>query len=84
MDQRDRSTHFSDAGEPHFDLAKLMVLTVDLAIINLLPLPILDGGIIVRALLEKQLRRKVATKILMHTQLAFVMLILGHNLGKFF
>jgi RIP metalloprotease RseP len=55
----------------------VMVLNVNLAIINLLPLPILDGGIIVRALLEKIFRRKVAAKILMHTQLAFMMLILG-------
>jgi regulator of sigma E protease len=42
-----------------------------------LPLPILDGGIIVLALLEKIFRRKVAAKILMHTQLAFMILIWG-------
>jgi regulator of sigma E protease len=54
----------------------VMVLNVNLAIINLLPLPILDGGIIVRALLEKIFRRKIAVKILTNTQLAFMILIL--------
>jgi RIP metalloprotease RseP len=55
----------------------VIVLNVNLAIINLLPLPILDGGVIVLTLLEKIFRRKVAAQILMHTQLAFVILILG-------
>ncbi|MDR1303187.1 MAG: site-2 protease family protein [Puniceicoccales bacterium] len=55
----------------------VMVLNVNLAVINLLPLPVLDSGVIVRALLEKIFRRKIAAKMLMHTQLAFMMLILG-------
>ena len=55
----------------------VILLNVNLAIFNLLPLPVLDGGIIFLAILEKTWHRKIALKVITSVQLAFVVLFLG-------
>jgi RIP metalloprotease RseP len=55
----------------------VIVLNVNLAIFNLLPLPILDGGIIALILLELLLRKKIALHIMASAQLIFMFLFLG-------
>jgi RIP metalloprotease RseP len=58
-------------------LSFVIILNVNLAILNLLPLPILDGGIIALVLLELLLRRKIATQVLAGIQCVFMVLLLG-------
>ena len=41
-----------------------MILNVNLAIINMLPIPVLDGGHIVLALIESVRRKPVNTRVL--------------------
>jgi RIP metalloprotease RseP len=52
----------------------VIVLNVNLAIFNLLPLPILDGGIIALVLLELLLRRKIAICVITSVQFIFMLL----------
>jgi regulator of sigma E protease len=56
-------------------LSFVIILNVNLAILNLLPLPILDGGIIALVLLELLLRRKIATRILAGIQCICMILL---------
>ncbi|MDR2807081.1 MAG: RIP metalloprotease RseP [Puniceicoccales bacterium] len=58
-------------------LWKVMTLNVNLAIFNLLPIPIFDGGTIALVLLEKLFRRKVANYVLITLQLSCMLLFLG-------
>jgi hypothetical protein len=58
-------------------LSFVIILNVNLAILNLLPLPILDGGIIALVLLELLLRRKIATRILVGIQCICLILLLS-------
>jgi regulator of sigma E protease len=51
---------------------------VNLAILNLLPIPVLDGGHIVLALIEGVRRKPVNTKILEWVQTACAALIIGY------
>ena len=47
---------------------------------NLLPIPILDGGLILFALIETVIRRQVHPKVIYYTQfigIAFILLLLG-------
>jgi RIP metalloprotease RseP len=53
----------------------VIVLNVNLAIFNLLPLPILDGGIIALILLELVLRKKIAVRIVAGIQFVFMFLL---------
>jgi RIP metalloprotease RseP len=55
----------------------VIVLNVNLAILNLLPLPILDGGIIALVLLELLLRKKITTQTTAGVQSLFMLLFLG-------
>ncbi|MDR2812654.1 MAG: RIP metalloprotease RseP [Puniceicoccales bacterium] len=55
----------------------VIVLNVNLAICNLLPLPILDGGIIALVLLELLLRKKIAIRMVAGIQFIFMFLLLG-------
>ncbi|MDR3317733.1 MAG: site-2 protease family protein [Puniceicoccales bacterium] len=55
----------------------VIILNVNLAIVNLIPFPVLDGGIIALTLLEKICQRKIATRILAGTQLIFILLFVG-------
>jgi regulator of sigma E protease len=57
-----------------------VVLNVNLAILNMLPIPVLDGGHIVLAIIEGVRRRPVNMKILEWVQTACAMLIIGYML----
>jgi len=57
-----------------------VILNVNLALLNLLPLPVLDGGHIVLSLLEVVRRRPVSARILNSIQTGFAMLIIGFML----
>ncbi len=54
-----------------------VVLNVNLAIMNMLPIPVLDGGHITLALVEAARRRPVNTKILVGLQTACAYVIMG-------
>jgi regulator of sigma E protease len=54
-----------------------IVLNVNLALINLLPIPVLDGGHIVLALVESVRRRPVNMRVLEVVQTACAVLIIG-------
>jgi regulator of sigma E protease len=54
-----------------------VVLNVNLAVMNMLPLPVLDGGHIVLGFLEAIRRRTVEFKLLYHIQSAFFFLLMG-------
>lgn len=54
-----------------------VVLNVNLALLNMLPLPVLDGGHITLALIEVIRRRPVSAKFLNVLQSAFAMLLIG-------
>ncbi len=53
-----------------------VILNVNLAILNLLPLPVLDGGHILLALIERFRRRPLGTKTLTLIQNAFAAIII--------
>ena len=55
----------------------VVIITFNLGIINLLPIPILDGGHILLALLEIIFRRSVSRKILEPISICFVVLLIG-------
>ncbi len=54
-----------------------VIMNVNLALLNLLPLPVLDGGHITLALIEMIRRRPVSGKILNYIQSGFAMLLIG-------
>jgi len=54
-----------------------VLLNVNLAILNLLPFPVLDGGHIVMAIYEWLTRRAIPVRFLEVVQTAFVLLLLG-------
>ena len=54
-----------------------VILNVNLALLNLLPLPVLDGGHITLALIEAVRRRPVSARILNSIQSGFAMLLIG-------
>ncbi|MCB1065047.1 MAG: RIP metalloprotease RseP, partial [Verrucomicrobiae bacterium] len=54
-----------------------IVLNVNLAILNMMPFPVLDGGHIVMSLLEAVRRKPLNFKVLEIVQTAFVILLLG-------
>ncbi|MGI8435615.1 MAG: RIP metalloprotease RseP [Chthoniobacterales bacterium] len=55
-----------------------VILNVNLAILNMLPIPVLDGGHIVLALIESVRRKPVNMKILEFVQTACAVLIIGY------
>ena len=57
-----------------------VILNVNLAILNMLPIPVLDGGHIVLALIEGIRRKPVNMKILEWVQTACATLIIGYML----
>jgi regulator of sigma E protease len=57
-----------------------VIMNVNLAILNLLPIPVLDGGHIVLAMIEGVRRRPVSIKILQGLQTACAVLIIGYML----
>jgi len=54
-----------------------VLLNVNLAILNLLPFPVLDGGHIVMAIIEAIRKRPLPSRYLEVVQMAFVFLLLG-------
>ncbi len=57
-----------------------VVLNVNLAMLNMLPLPVLDGGHILLSLIEVVRRRAVNPKILNYIQSGFAILLIGFML----
>ncbi|MGX8716523.1 MAG: site-2 protease family protein [bacterium] len=55
----------------------IVLLNINLAILNLLPIPVLDGGHILFASIEKILRRPLPQNIVLALQNVFVMMFLG-------
>ena len=58
-------------------LGFLRFLNVNLAVLNLLPIPVLDGGLIMFALLALIFRRRVPEKVVATLSTAFMYLLLG-------
>ena len=78
-------------------LGLIRFININLAVLNLLPLPVLDGGHIVFSLYEGITRRKVPTKIITSLVNAFAILLISamlflsvrdvdraFNIGRFF
>jgi regulator of sigma E protease len=55
----------------------LRFLNVNLAILNLLPIPVLDGGLILFSLIALVFRRRVPTFIVKYLSLFFMVLLMG-------
>ena len=58
-------------------LGFLRFLNVNLAVLNLLPIPVLDGGLILFALFALVFRRRVPDFIVKHLSMAFMVLLMG-------
>jgi regulator of sigma E protease len=54
-----------------------VLLNINLAIINLLPIPVLDGGHILMAIIEKIWRRPLSFKFVEYTTTGFAMLLIS-------
>ena len=55
----------------------LRYLNVNLAVLNLLPIPVLDGGLIMFALIALIFRRRVPEKVVSTLSMTFMVLLLG-------
>ena len=55
----------------------LALINVNLAILNLMPIPVLDGGHILFATISKIIRRPLPRKLMENVQFAFVLMLLG-------
>jgi regulator of sigma E protease len=58
-------------------LSFMVLLNVNLAVINLLPIPVLDGGHILIAIIEKVRRRPLNMRVLEWTTTAFAVLLIS-------
>jgi regulator of sigma E protease len=61
-------------------LSFLVLLNINLAIINLFPIPVLDGGHIVMALVERSFGRPLPYRLVEYTTTAFAVLLIGFML----
>jgi regulator of sigma E protease len=61
-------------------LSFLVLLNINLAIINLLPIPVLDGGHIAMAIIEKIRRRPMSPKFIEYVTTGFAVLIISFML----
>jgi regulator of sigma E protease len=61
-------------------LSFLVLLNINLAILNLFPIPVLDGGHIVMAIIEKIFRRPLSLKLVEYTTTAFAVLLISFML----
>jgi regulator of sigma E protease len=61
-------------------LSFLVLLNVNLAILNLLPIPVLDGGHILMAMIEALIRRPIPGKIQEYATTAFAVLLISFML----
>ena len=58
-------------------LGFLVMLNINLAIINMLPIPVLDGGHIIMSVLERIRRRPLDVRLVEYTTTAFAVLIIS-------
>ena len=58
-------------------LGFLRFLNVNLAVLNLLPIPVLDGGLILFALFALVFRRRVPEVVVKYLSLVFMVLLMG-------
>jgi len=58
----------------------LVLLNINLAIINLLPIPVLDGGHILMAIVEKIRRRPMNVKFVEYVTTAFAVMLISFML----
>lgn len=58
-------------------LSFLLLLNINLAILNLLPIPVLDGGHIVMSLIESATRKPLSLRFVEYTTTAFAVLLIG-------
>jgi regulator of sigma E protease len=58
-------------------LSFLVLLNINLAFINLLPIPVLDGGHILMSIIEKIWRRPLSLKFVEYTTTGFAMLLIS-------
>lgn len=74
-----RTMHICSTSDLRLFLWFVILINVNLAILNMLPLPILDGGCIVLAVFEKMFnrRRKAIDKIFGALQSVFLFILLG-------
>jgi len=63
--------------DPWDGIGFLRFLNVNLAVLNLLPIPVLDGGLICFALFALVFRRRVPDFIVKHLSMAFMVLLMG-------
>jgi regulator of sigma E protease len=61
-------------------LSFLVLLNINLAFINLLPIPVLDGGHILMAVIEKIFRRPLSLKFVEYTTTGFFVLLMSFML----
>lgn len=61
-------------------LSFLVMLNVSLAILNLLPIPVLDGGHILMAILEKLRGKPLSLRVVEYTTTAFALLLISFML----
>ncbi len=57
-----------------------VVMNINLAVLNMLPLPVLDGGHITLALIEAVRRRPVSAKVLGYLQTGFAVMLIMYML----
>ena len=63
--------------DPLDGLGFLRFLNVNLAVLNLLPIPVLDGGLILFSLIALVFRRRIPDAVVKHVSLAFMVLLMG-------
>ena len=63
--------------DPLDGLGFLRFLNVNLAILNLLPIPVLDGGLILFSLIALVFRRRIPDAVVKHVSMAFMVLLMG-------
>lgn len=61
-------------------LSFLVLLNINLAIINLFPIPVLDGGHILMAIIERIRRRPISVRVMEYTTTAFAVLLISFML----
>ena len=63
--------------DPWDGIGFLRFLNVNLAVLNLLPIPVLDGGLICFALFALVFRRRIPDFIVKHLSMAFMVVLMG-------
>ena len=63
--------------DPLDGLGFLRFLNVNLAVLNLLPIPVLDGGLILFSLIALIFRRRIPDAVVKHVSMAFMVLLMG-------